>query len=207
MTADRDALHEVKLSYIDKQIAGLLALDQATARLWRLEALLSVVLIGLVVGIVSAEDNVELSGLNFELPLWCLLGGGSITLAVLAVLANLSDVQSTRLTRSIVTAYDELGFRQPRDDYRRGLGLMAAPLHAFGKLIDAPAAPARVFEGLVALTAVGSIVLLPLAAQVAVMIRLGSDFDWTVTSWLPLVFGLLLSSWSLVRVVAEPSVQ
>jgi hypothetical protein len=189
----------VRLLYLDMLFATFQRVEASTSRLSRLQVILSILVIALASGLVSADENLELTGIKLKLPLWTVLGGGAIVVGFTAALAAVQETHASLIKESLFSGYEDLGFPTAREDDDRGLGL------ASGSLIGAATSPALAVEDkltpvavIYGLGAFAVVLVLPCAAQVVAMLKLGGDFGWSWTVWLPLGASLLFTVASLV---------
>jgi hypothetical protein len=123
-----DAL-TVLLSYIEKVERAFVATAAASSRFLIADILLSSLLIFLSLGIVSANDQISLSGLEVSAPLWALLiGGALLTLATSALFLE-TFWHARELNREITSLYSRAGYEFPRN-----LAVERQPWGSFGPL-------------------------------------------------------------------------
>jgi hypothetical protein len=177
--SDADLL--VRLSYIDKLVLAYEHVEDSLGRFFRLQVLVSLFVLFLATGVVSADENLEISGLRLSLPLWTLIGGGAIATGAIAATALLQNHHGFRLEHEIYRRYHDLGYDDPGDNDREGLPLTWAVVSASGAVLKSDTTPG--WRG--RLVDVAHLVLsglwfcLPVGAQIAAMVRLVNDFGWT----------------------------
>lgn len=192
----------VRLNYLDKQFATYQRVDVATSRLERLQVILSLLVIALATGLVSADENLELTGIKLELPLWAFLGGGAVAVGVISVMSAVQSSHITRVLERIYSSYDELGFSTPKQHYEQGGGLASTFVDIATSLGTWPEGSSRM-AAIYSIGAVAVVLLLPCGAQIAAMLKLGADFAWSWHVWLPLGASVLLTVatwvWALLQ--------
>jgi hypothetical protein len=192
---------DIALNYIDKLVSSLERVEDSYSRLLRLQIIVSSLLLLLVTGIVSAQEDIEISCIALTLPLWILIGGGAIAAGTLQTIVALQFYHNTRLSVEILVRYRELDFETPAENAKRGLDLYSSPIDVMTNIWGAEDPRLLVFPALVISLMI--VVLLPGAAQLAAIVKLGGDFGWTWKAWLPLGVMLILSAaitfWALVQ--------
>jgi hypothetical protein len=197
---------DTALSYIDKLFVTFQRIEDSFWRLVRLQVLVSTLLLLIVSGIVSAQDSIVISIIKLDLPLWTVIGGGSVTVGIVATIVVLQNYHSVRIHEEIDFRYHELGYDVPATNSRIGLGLYSSPIDIIANVWGKSITHARGFGtiGKVAGIAIAAsvVILLPVIAQMAAMIKLGADFGWTWKVWLPLSMTLIghtvTSGWAVI---------
>lgn len=143
---------------------------------------------------VFAGEDLELSGLKLKLPFWTFIGGGAIAAGVLAALASLQNRLAVELENELTRHYANLGYTLPRENANRGLPLSGAVTSTFSTFGGpSPSMVRSLLAYATVLITAACWILLPVAAQIAAMVKLGTDFAWTWEVWLPLGLSLLLT--------------
>lgn len=181
----------VRLNYLDKTFAAYQRVEAGASRLLRLQAVLSVLVIALATGLVSADEDLEIAGIEFKLPLWFLLGGGGIAAASAAIMTVIQDWHAEHLYKRLYTAYEDLGFGTPREQKEGGAGLAGTLPEIATHMWQASGG---FMPTVYVLVSFAVLVVLPLAAQVSALLKLGVDFDWSWHVWLPLGASLIVSA-------------
>jgi hypothetical protein len=180
--SDSDIL--VRLNYLDKQFAAYQKVESNASRLWRLQIILSVLVIALATGLVSADENLELTGIKLKLPLWTLLGGGAVGVGVAAALGAVQATHAGRLEESLYAGYVDLGFPAPKENAEGGVGLASSFSDVAVNLWQTTAETPLTLGYWVGTLSI--LLLLPCVAQIAALLKLASDFGWSWHVWLPL---------------------
>jgi hypothetical protein len=150
-------------------------------RLCRLYVILSLLLIALTAGIGSAGQELEITqGLKFTLPLWAILGGGSILVAVLGIIGMGQLAYGERLETRLRELYDEAGYSETTRDISLWSAATTGP---FAALRRARSRIWRFTFYALATAYLSAILVLPIAAQIVTIVKLASDYAWT---WLVL---------------------
>ena len=183
---------ELTLSYVGHVAAASRIAQGRANRALGGQAALSIVVIGLCAGLVSAAENVTISGLEFRLSSWVLLVAGAALILAFQAAYVTQALYSLRMEVMALELYRRLGLDAvDLDDASR------SPFASFtGRLVAGttdPGRPARLrvlFDWPVTLVVFVGLVVLPVAAQAAAMCKLAATYGWAVHIWLP--FGLLL---------------
>jgi hypothetical protein len=122
----------VLLSYIEKLDRAYVTASGAASRLLVVQIALSTFLIALSLGIVSANNEVSLSGLKFSAPLWALLITGSALALGIGMMFWSSVTRAAVLEYEIVDFYSALGLEvpAPRGDSNRSPWASGGPLES-----------------------------------------------------------------------------
>jgi hypothetical protein len=201
---------DLTLHYLGEVTVGLSKCYDRAHRALVSEVLLSLIVLALCAGLVSAADEVEISGLKFELSSWVLLAGGATLLLPLLASYASQTAQAARLRQEVVALYRKLGFEYAGlDDRARSpfVPPVVGPLTA-GLLGRArrPLWMRVLYDWPLTLVLAGAVVLLPLAAQTAAMLKLTSAFGWRLYIWLPLSVLVLVTAISVIGGIArDPS--
>jgi hypothetical protein len=171
---------------------GLVIAQSQMARLLTVNSVISVALMALALGIVSAGHKVEISGISLEIPVSTLILGTTGVNAVLYVvfvgLMRYADCLETALW----DRYGGLGIQRP-DNERMNPFASSSALEAASAGLVAPRARsklAQVIDVLTSACVLASVTLLPIAAQVSGVIVVADAYasPW---AWLILVIPLL----------------
>jgi hypothetical protein len=102
--------HGVVLHYIDKLFAANNALSTTSKRSGQVATVLSLILLGLSGGAISAQEKITYQGVGLRVPLAVFLTGGAIAVTTLIVESAVIQSQRIRYRAEIVRLYRDLGF-------------------------------------------------------------------------------------------------
>jgi hypothetical protein len=180
---------EVELKYVEAVQAEAVRAAHLAQRLFLWKGLITVATLALAAGVISTDQELELSGLHFKLDLWVLLVTGSLLAFFMLVLDFAQYERAHRLGWRAAELYERIGYRLPRQELLTpnspfGMSHVAAFPHEaiLGRWVS--------YRGLAAWLWALACALLVLT-QALVAWRLGSDFGWRplvlLFSVLPLV--------------------
>jgi hypothetical protein len=196
----------VPLNYIDKLHAAFQHVQATTMQMSRFAIVMSALLLALVTGLVTTDESIEISGIKLSLPIWTLVGGAAVAIGIASVFAAVMAQQGALLISEIVSLYDAQGYDIPDRNEQRGTGIKTSIAYVLG--YDAPpewSGTRRAVKTAIVYGTGGSLVLLPIAAQMAAMIALGGDFGWTWRVVVPLGGVLALHIAALIWVRTRPA--
>jgi hypothetical protein len=84
--------HSVTLHYIDKLFARSIALSTLGKRSLLVATVLSLILLGLSGGAVSAEEKISFQGVGLKVPFAVFMTGGAVVVSVLVIVRGVSAV-------------------------------------------------------------------------------------------------------------------
>jgi hypothetical protein len=108
---------EAILRYLELLQDAAVRATHTAGRLFVVRVTLTLALLALALGVVDTEEQVELSGLHFEMKLWVLLVAMSILGLALLVFDVAHYLRGHRLAWRAVQLYAELGFEAPRREW------------------------------------------------------------------------------------------
>jgi hypothetical protein len=114
----------VTLHYIDKLFARSIALSTLGKRSLLVATVLSLILLGLSGGAVSAEEKISFQGVGLKVPLAVFMTGGAVVVSVLVIVRGVSLNWVTVYRGEIMRLYEDLGFEDRT--------LYGSVFHAFG---------------------------------------------------------------------------
>jgi hypothetical protein len=175
---------ETERLYIAHLADAVKTVNAQQSRLIAVNGVLSTPLLALALGIVSASDTLEVSGLSFKLPLSTLLIGVSVASAVLCMLVFGLKRRWERLVEAVRERYERLGIERPpsrHDPFGASAGLEAV---MEGRLGRRKIAQVVDFPSTFVIFAV--ILVLPIAAQVAAVLAVVDVYDsrWVSAVWI-----------------------
>ena len=176
MLSDRPPV-EVELSYVQAIHAEAVRAAHLAQRLFLWKALITVATLALAAGVISTDQELQLSGLHFRLELWVLLVTGSVFAFLMLVLDFAQYERAHRLGWRAAALYEDLGYPLPRQE-------LLTPNSPFG-MSHVAAFPHEAilggwvtYRGLAAWLWAVACALLAFT-QALVAWRLGSDLGWT----------------------------
>lgn len=182
---------DITLHYIDKTYDTMKHLWESATRILMTETILSFLVICLSSGIVSMEDQVEISGLKFKIALWLILGGGSLAISVLFMAFYTLDSHSNRLANKIRQLYESLDYKEKSlsDPSISPFDTPNILISAINLILSEKKPRYRYaiwFDNVT--TSIGVLMLLlllPLGAEICAGVKVASSFGWKWWSWLP----------------------
>jgi len=167
---------EAELTYVQAVQAEAVRAAHLAQRLFLWKVLITVATLALAAGVISTDQELELSGLHFKLDLWVLLVAGSVLAFLMLVLDFAQYERAHRLGWRAAELYARIGYSLPREELLTpnspfGMSHVAAFPHEaiWGRWVT--------YRGLAAWLWGVAWVLLA-STQALVAWRLGSDFGW-----------------------------
>ena len=114
--SSRGAPFEVELSYLQAVQAEAVRAAHLAQRLFLWKSAITVATLALAVGVISTDQQLELSGLHFKLALWILLVAGSLIAFLMLVLDFAQYERAHRLGWRAAELYAEIGYPVPQQD-------------------------------------------------------------------------------------------
>jgi hypothetical protein len=115
MCPDRPAF-DAELSYLQAVQAEAVRAAHLAQRLFLWKALITVATLALAAGVISTDQQLELSGLHFKLDLWVLLVTGSVLAFLILVLDFAQYERAHRLGWRAAELYAQIGYPLPREE-------------------------------------------------------------------------------------------
>jgi hypothetical protein len=115
MYPDRPAF-DAELSYLQAVQAEAVRAAHLAQRLFLWKALITVATLALAAGVISTDQQLELSGLHFKLDLWVLLVTGSVLAFLILVLDFAQYERAHRLGWRAAELYAQIGYPLPREE-------------------------------------------------------------------------------------------
>lgn len=107
---------DVVLHQIDKIYDNLAYTKQTMNRIGILGVVLSLIMIALSFGLVSAGQQLSVIGLTLTVPLWLFILGGTWIIGVLFVYYHVLDAYDDKLANRIVELYSSIGYTDENMD-------------------------------------------------------------------------------------------
>jgi hypothetical protein len=217
--------HGVVLHYIDKLFAANNALSTTSKRSGQVATVLSLILLGLSGGALSAQEKITFQGVGLRVPLAVFLTGGAVAVSVFVVVRVGANVQTTGLRLEITRLYRALGFEDrtlygyaihpfgSRDALGILLTLFRAEDYSFDlRTLGRPRPPSQRMGRLIGALLVAVLILvLPIAAQAAVGVQASELLRQRGLGWVWIFFillaagstcGVMVSFWRLASTLS-----
>lgn len=208
-TSDLVIDKDIVLSHIDKTYNTLQKLWESMSRALLTQNLLSLLIIILSSGIISVDEQVDVSGLKFKVALWLILGGGALFISILFMTFFTLDYHAAELSSEIIRLYKLIGynsesFHQTLKNAFETPNFITSFLgtHSVDYSNKNYSKKRTAFLSIDdATTGIGTLIvslILPIAAEVAAGIKVASSFEWKWWSWLPFVLIIIFSVFSCI---------
>lgn len=190
-------VHTISLHGVDRSYDFLQRLWDTSNRLLLSVTISSVLLIGIAVGMLTVDEQVEILGLKFKLASWVIFGGGAFVIAMLLMSFHTIEAHAMVVGDAVRDLYKSAGAEQllkyPLDGIFDTPNVMVSAV----SFLNEEAQPKR-FKTLVKTDNAATLVIvfiliigLPLAAEIMAGIRIASLYSWRWWAWSPFV-GLIL---------------
>jgi hypothetical protein len=184
---------DIVLHYIDKLYSTQAKIWESMNRIVLTEVILSIILISLSSGIISLDENVEVTGLKIKISLSVVLSLGSLIIATLFTQFASQLKHSFTFREKIEELYSSLGYSVPLLDTKSEA---FQPPGFFGSIVatirdDSSNKFISGFSILFTIIMLGGVmIIMPVAAQIACGLKVAALFDhrW----WIYLLFGVLV---------------
>ncbi len=168
---------EAQLSYVQAVQAEAVRAAHLAQRMFLWKSLITAATLALAAGVISTDQEVELTGLHFRLDLWALLVAGSVLAFLMLVLDFAQYERAHRLGWRAAELYARIGYLVPKQDLLTPNSPLGMPHVAvfpheaiWGRWVTYRSLAARLW---------GLAWAVLVSTQALVAWRLGSDFGWT----------------------------
>jgi hypothetical protein len=190
------------IQIIDRTYEFMQRLWDTSNRILLTQTVLSILTIGLSVGMLSVEEQIEIGGLKVKLAIWILVGGGAFLVGVLLMSFYTIESHAMILGDQLRTLYREAGGKlldYPVDTIFDTPNVMVSSISFLNRPKPNRFAFLIKLDNVTTFAAVATLILLlPLAAEVLAAVKVSSSFGWKWWSWFPFVVLILGSLSSFV---------
>lgn len=196
----KDPDQAVVLNYIDKVYASLGRAWILENRLTLVTLILSLLLLIISAGVVSPQERFSFGGLELAASLAGFLAGGIVIVTSLVIFFYSLAVRTVALQNEIRRLYATINYRRERNAMVDALTSPFQGENAIAMLLG-PLLSERIrpknkmiehYDRIVALSILFLIILLPMAAEAAALLKLAAIVGWErYWLWLPLILFIL----------------
>src|SRR5215217_2869674 len=211
-----DSQWTVHLNLIDKMYTTLTKQWDSFSRVVILQVLISLIALSICGGVITPKENFSLLGIDLTISLPALLAASSVLITAFVVMSYALLARIAALKEGILASYEEVGLYQdegymnrtftmpssasPRSPFEQPGVLFALLRLGFGRYFAAAhwgvetSQFARIFETAATVFVLTFYMILPIAAEMAVLLKVPLLMEWRENlGWILLVLPIVVS--------------